>query len=406
MKICIFVHTFPRFPGDTSAPFMSTFAEGLIKVGHDVTVLLPYDTKLGNNSKRPYKIRFYKYIIPDSLHILGYSRTLKGDKDLKLETYFLSPLLFLFGFFALLRLVRKEKFEVISAAWIIPNGFIAALVSKLTGVPFTVTIPGSDIYIGGKNLLFKSLVGFASKNASVVLADSAHYLGQLKKLGFNPRKTEVIRYGVDTQKFQPTKKDKSILKKFKVGQEIPIILAVGRLVAKKGFLYLIRAFPEILKKVPSAKLLIVGDGDQKEELLKEIKKFNIETQVIFAGTINYNELSKYYNLGDVFVMPSIKDEKGNVDASPVAMMEAMACGTPVVATKFSGSADLIKDGETGFLVKDKDSKEIASSVIKILKIGKKGETRKKVRKIAQDNFSNISVAKKYSSVFEFAFSHK
>ena len=75
---------------------------------------------------------------------------------------------------------------------------------------------------------------------------------------------------------------------------------------------------------------------------KLVKEFGIERNVIFAGTISYKELSKYYNLADIFIMPSIKDEKGNIDASPVALMEAMMTGLPVVASRFSGNTDFVK----------------------------------------------------------------
>lgn len=401
MRVCIFSHTFPRFPGDTAAPFMGNLAEALAKKGHKVFTLIPFDPQIKFKVKRPYKLKAYRYIFPDKWHKLGFSRTLQGDKNLKLETYILSPFLFLFGFLSLLNLVKKEKIECISAHWIIPNGFIASLVSKITGVPVTVTIPGSDIYLGGKNIFFRWMVGFAAKNANFVLSDSSSYIGQLNDLGFHPRHTAIIRYGVNAEKFKPTSKDKKIIKKLGLSADQPIIVAVGRLVAKKGFLYLIKAMPDVLKKIKNARLVIVGDGDQKVELVKEAVNLKVKDNVIFAGTISYDELSKYYNLGDICVMPSIKDEQGNIDASPVAMMEAMACGKPVVATKFSGSEDLVINGQTGFLVKEKNEKEISKAITSLLsKLSNDVKKLQKfVRKVAVDNFSTKSIAEKYSEIF-------
>lgn len=398
MKICIFTHTFPRFEGDTAAPFMGELAEAFAATQNEIYVLLPYDQKIDTKLKRPYKLITYRYIFPDSLHRLGFSRTMQGDKKLKIETYFLAPLMFLFGFFALIRIIKKEKIDVVSAHWIIPNGFLIAVVKKITGIPFTVTIPGSDIYLGGKNWLFRSMVGFAASVANTVISDSRHYLSQLTNLGFKPTETVVIRYGVNTEKFESTGKDVNILKKYGLIKDTPTIVAVGRMVEKKGFKYLISAMPKVLSEFPKAKLLMVGDGDQKQELEALAKSLQVENNIIFAGTISYSKLPKYYNLGDVFVMPSVKDERGNIDASPVAMMEAMACGAPVVATGFSGSQDLIKNGETGFLVKEKNSEEIATSIINLLR--KKSSIRTKVRKIAVDNFSTSNVVKKYLAIFE------
>lgn len=405
MRICIFTHTFPRFPGDTTAPFMGNFAEALCKEGHEVTVLLPFDTSFKKRVKIPYKIEIYRYIYPQFLHRLGYSRTLKGDKGLKLEAYFLSPFLFLFGFFALLRLVKDKKVDIISSHWIIPNGFIAALVYKITGVPFTVTIPGSDVYLGGKNKLFRFMTEFAAKEAKVVLADNEVYIQQLRALGIKPKRTFIIPYGVNTEKFKPIKKDKKILNTLGIENGTKIILAVGRLVQKKGFLYLIGAMPMILKIQGKVKLVIVGDGDQKQKLLDEVKRLKIEDGVIFAGSISYNELARYYNIGDIFVMPSIRDEFGNIDASPVAMMEAMACGTPVVATKYALSGNFLEKGKIGFIVKDKDSKDISRAVIVLLKRNGRRD-REEIRLKAIENFSTTSIAQKYTQVLKLAINNK
>lgn len=401
MKICIFTHTFPRFPGDTAAPFMGNLAEALAGLGHRVFVLSPYDARIRQNTKRPYSLVTYRYIFPDSLHRLGYSRTLKGDKSMSLGSYLLSPFLYFFGFLALLRLVRQEKIDVVSSHWIIPNGFIAALVKLLTGVPFTTTIPGSDIYLAGKNILFRLMVAFAAYRASFVLSDNAAYMSELLALGITPRRRKIIVYGADTAKFVPRKKDKKILQKLGLDDKAPVMLAVGRMVAKKGFVYLIEAMPRVLKTIPDAKLVLVGDGDERKKLEKRIRELEIRDSVIFAGTIPYDRLSKYYNFADVFVMPSIRDEEGNIDASPVAMMEAMACGTPIVATSFSGSKDLVIPGKTGFLVREKDAESISNAVIKLLSVGR-SSMQKNVRKMAVENFSTNSIAKKYTEIFTLA----
>lgn len=399
MRICIFTHTFPRFPADTAAPFMGSLAEATAKLGHEVFVLTPYDKKI-KNVKRPYELVSYRYIFPDSLSILGYSRTLKGDRGMSPLAYFLSPFLYFFAFIALFNLVRREKIDIVSSHWIIPNGFLAALVKKITGVPFTTTIPGSDVYLAGKNALFSWMAVFAARGANWVISDSQHYLEQLYELGFRPKRETVIRYGVNTKKFKPTSKNKVILKNLKLRQHTPTVVAVGRLVAKKGFVYLIEAMQEVLQKVPQAKLVLVGDGDERKRLEKRTRELEISDSVVFAGTIPYDQLSKYYNLADVFVMPSIRDESGNIDASPVAMMEAMSCGTPVVATKFSGSSDLIEAGKTGYLVKEKDSKAIARSVVELLALRGRQRTRQEIGSVAQQNFSTEAVARKYIEVFD------
>lgn len=397
MKICILTHTFPRFKGDTSAPFMGELARGFQDLGHQVTVLTPFDRQIKKDY--PFKIVTFKYIFPDSLHRLGYSRTLAGDRKLKFDAFLLSPFFFFFAFLALLKLVKEEKIDIISAHWIIPNGFLAGLVSRLTGIPYTATIPGSDVYLGTKSALFRLMIKFASLNASYVISDSRYYLKELDSLGIHPRREAIIRYGVNTNKFKPQKKDQQLLKRLGIKKEDLIILAVGRLVEKKGFVYLINAMPQVLQEIPQAKAIIVGEGELGEDLKKLVKKLKLDAKVIFAGTISYNDLSKYYNLADIFVVPSIKDETGNIDASPVAMMEAMSTGAAVVATNFSGSADLVSS-KTGFLVKEKRSDEVAKSIIKLANIKDRVSFEKDVRKVALENFSTKIIAKKYLTIFE------
>ena len=399
LRVCIFTHTFPRYPGDTVAPFMGELAEAIARKGQRVFVLTPFDRNLKVKNRRLYKIIPYRYIFADRLHILGYSRTLKGDKTLGAGVYLLAPLMYLFAFMALLKLVRKEKIDVICSHWIIPNGFIAALVAKITKIPFTVTIPGSDIYLGSKNFIFRNMVGVAAKAAGYVISDSYHYLKQLNDLGYYPENKTIIPYGVNSQKFVIASRDYEIMSKLKINSDSLIVLAVGRMVSKKGFVYLVEAMPKVIEKIPEVKLILVGDGGERNLLEKKVKEFGIERNVIFAGTISYKELSKYYNLADIFIMPSIKDEKGNIDASPVALMEAMMTGLPVVASRFSGNTDFVKSGKTGYLVREKDSFGIANSILRFFEKDRYNMTKETVRKIAQESFSVSYSAKKYVSFF-------
>lgn len=378
---------------------METLAESISSLGHKVYVLAPFDKKIATRIKRPFKFITYRYVYPDKLSILGYGRTLSDDKEMGLAAYILSPLLYFFGFFALLKLAKKEKIDIISSHWIIPDGFIAALVAKLTKIPFTTTIPGSDIYMGGKNALFRWMVGFAAKEAKYVLSDSKYFLKRLEALDYHPKKTRVIRYGVNTKNFKPGRKDKGLLAKYGLTGSTPVILATGRLVSKKGFIYLINVLPSVLSRIPEAKLVIVGDGDQRKNLEDRTKTLEVEKKVIFAGMIPFNQLQKYYNIADVLVAPSIQDDKGNIDASPVSMMEAMACGVPIVGTKFSGG-NLIIEGKTGYLVDPKNTREIGEAIIKILSRKDKRDFKINVRQIVQNEFSGKKVAKIYEEVFK------
>src|SRR3989344_1288759 len=167
MKVCVLTHTFPRFKGDPVAPFMDDFCEGLVGAGNEVVVVAPFDSQYKLSDYQNYQIKLFRYIYPDAYHLLGYSRTLEGDQKLRWFVYLLTPFMFLFEFLALLNLVKREKVDIISAHWIVPNGFIAALVSYLTQVPVVITVPGSDMYLAKKNILVRVMAKFAVNKASI-----------------------------------------------------------------------------------------------------------------------------------------------------------------------------------------------------------------------------------------------
>lgn len=401
MKICLLTHTFPRYKADTVAAFMHPFVLSLKKKGNEVVVLTPFNVNL-RPSEFPYRIITYKYFWPDRLHLLGYSQTLKGGTNFKSYTFILAPFLFLFGFLALLKLLKKERFDIISAHWILPNGFIAFLASKITGVAYTISLPGSDVYVANKNPIFAFLARTAAYDSSAIVADSPIYLKELSKTGIKINKSHVIPYPVDISKLKTGNLAKiKLRKKLGIEKDTSIILTVGRLIHKKGFNYLLEALLQILKKQRRIILLIVGDGDLRTNWERLARKLEIENIVKFVGNVEREEIPSYYSLADIFVMPSIKDKEGNIDDRPVALLEAIATGLPVVATNFSGNALSVKNGINGFLVPQKNPNAIANSILKIITSKNLMDIMgKKSRVLAKEQFSLDVVGTKYIVLFK------
>ncbi len=401
MKICVLTHTFPRFKDDTVAPFMEGLAQGIALNNNQVFVLVPYDPRFKNKSKS-FKIITYKYIYPSYLHKLGFSNTLNNDMTFKPIVYLLGPLMLFFGIIALFKLVKKEKIDLINPHWILPNGFIGAVVSQLTRVPLVSTLPGSDVYLAFKNKLFFYMTRFATKTSVFITSNSPQLLLDLSKIEQIDQKSKAIIYGVDSRKFKPSKDNLSrIRKKLMIQSKNLVVLSVARLVAKKGIQYLIKASVRILKDNPNVVFLIIGDGAQKVELMDLADKLGVVNSFHFLGAIDYKNLKDYYNVSDIFILPSIRDKEGNLDDQSVSVIEAMACGKPVITTNFPGYHIVVKNGVNGFLTKEKNSRDIEKSLEKVI-ADKRLRLRmgKRSRKIVLEKFTWEKIGKEYSKLFK------
>ncbi|MCB0024190.1 MAG: hypothetical protein KDD91_14245, partial [Caldilinea sp.] len=130
MHIGVLTHNYPRFPGDFSGTFVEALCEELAVQEQRVTVYAPYDPAYNRPLRAPVDLQLYRYAWPDSLHKLGYMRTMQSDLALRLEAYALSPALFARGIQATMAGARRSRPDVIHAHWLLPNGFIAAVVSR------------------------------------------------------------------------------------------------------------------------------------------------------------------------------------------------------------------------------------------------------------------------------------
>lgn len=398
MKICVITQTFPRDDHDATAAFMKEFCDGLSQNGHKVFLLTPFDQKF-NREKDPFEIITYRYIWPDKLHLLGYSRSMEADQALRMRSFILIPFMVLFGTIALIKIIRQEGIDIINAHWIVPNGFMAMIASLVTRVPYTVTLPGTDAYLAFRYKIIGQIVKLIAKNSSVIFSNSSFHLKRIINLGVKPKLKLVIAYPIDTKKFKPMKLSLDDIKeKYDITKNDIIILAVGRMVYKKGYDYLIRALKLLKKK--QIKLLLAGEGDLKDEWIRLTKNLKLENKVIFIGNIRRDIIVKYYNMADICVAPSIVDKLGNVDGGPVTNFEAMACGTPQIVTNVLGIADVLKNGVNGFIIPQKNIKALANAIDKLSNSQTLRQNMGKANVLLiRSNFSTKAVGRIYSEYF-------
>ena len=174
-----------------------------------------------------------------------------------------------------------------------------------------------------------------------------------------------IAPGIDTDHFAPV--DSTDLKRSLGLSEKKIIVSVGRLVHRKGQDVLIAAMPEILREIPDAHLLLIGEGPYRQYLETRVKKLQLDSHVSFIGRISYRDLPRYICLGEVFAMPARSRLAGlEVEGLGIVYLEASACGLPVIAGNSGGAPDAVQEGVTGFVVDGRDAQTVAQSISELL----------------------------------------
>ena len=202
--------------------------------------------------------------------------------------------------------------------------------------------------------------------------DHLTYLGEFTRQAISKalsRKsaTEMVKIapGIDTAHFIP--QPDAMQKRKELGlQDKKMIISVGRLVHRKGQDNLIQAMPAVLKKIPSAHLLLVGEGPYRKHLEKLVTKSSLEQNVTFAGRIMYDKLPSYLSAADLFAMPSRSRFFGlEVEGLGIVYLEASACGIPVVAGNSGGAPDAVLEGVTGLCVDGTNIEQITAAIVEI-----------------------------------------
>lgn len=367
MRIAVLAHSFPRFRGDTHGTFVKSLCESLAGLGHEIFMLIPFDPEIREDPHTPLHIRSFRYICPDHWHRLGYSRTLKGDVAMRLGAVLQSPLYFHFAQRALLRLVREEKIDYVHAHWHLPNGWIAWQVKKTTGVPFGVTLHGSDVFMAERNRLFQTMARSALHGASHVTSCSADLQQRLLAIGGGPNeKVLLVPNGTELDPDAAADADGGLLARLPIAEDEPVVAAVGRMVYKKGFRYLLEAIPQVLAAHPKTRFVLGGDGDLLPELKNQAQQLGLGDRLLFPGLLSHPEVLEMVSRADLFVMPSVRDDRGNVDGLPIVVLEAMAAGTPVVASDLAGMPLAVDHGQTGLLVPEKNPQALAGALVELL----------------------------------------
>ncbi len=395
----MFTSTFPRWLDDTLPPFIFLLAKHLTD-RFDVSVLTPMFTGARKFEEIDgMKINRYRYFLRKHEKLAGSTGMLSALKNNRLM-YFVVPFFLVFSYIALRKAIREIRPDMIHAHWILPQGLIARLAAKPGGVPFVVTTWGGDMFIFKKpgwvsTALKKSYRGILNAAAASTSVNTV-FVREMRSVAKDGQKVYYIPNGVDTRQFSPEKADPRIRGKY--GFEGPFLLFVGRLTHKKGVDILLSAMPRIVAAFPKTCLLIVGTGVLESSLKGRTRELRLEGSIIFAGALPNEKLPSFYATADVFIAPSVTTGDGDREGLPTVLLEAMASGVPVVASRIDGAEGVIDDGCNGMIVEQGNPEQLAETVISILARDGKNAMGRCARASAVERFDWRVVAGKYAEL--------
>lgn len=293
---------------------------------------------------------------------------------------------------------RRDRPDVVHAFFTVPAGLAAAGIRRMFGIPFVVSLRGSDVpgHSPG-NTLMRRLRGLAAavwRRADAVVALSAGLLATARETA--PLVDALyIHNGVDVQAFAPPADGRA-------GRQGDLrLVCVARLERLKGIHVLLPVLARLSAGSPPFRLRIVGDGPEREALTRQVRELGLDSRVEFAGAVAPDRMAAEYAAADVLVHPTLAEAFGQV------LTEAMACGLPVLATRVGGIPEVVEDGVNGWLIPAADAEALAARLDAVLRL-----PREDLRKIGAVNrsavisrFSWESVAAQYEDLYRKVVAH-
>ena len=364
MRVLMLTSSYPKFPGDVTAPFIESIAVSVAARGHQVDVVLPHHPELRRGSDEGVRFFPYEYAPSDAWSLWGYAQSLQADVRVRKGMYLLAPLVALALRSRLSERLLAERYDVVHAHWVVPNAALVTDIVRGHRAALVVSLHGSDVFVAERLRLARILAQRAFAAAGAVTACSGDLQRRALLLGASPKRTRVVPYGVDVAAFAPDPDPDhgaSIRARLGVAQDTFLILGFGRLVEKKGFRYLIEA----AALTDGARVVIAGEGDLRAEL--EALARDTRAPVTFCGALPREAMAAAIAAADVAVVPSVVDRAGNVDGLPNALLEALAAGRPIVASRVAGIPDVIEHDRNGLLVPEKDPAALAEALRRLVR---------------------------------------
>jgi glycosyltransferase involved in cell wall biosynthesis len=244
---------------------------------------------------------------------------------------------------------QSQDFDIIDAHYFYPDGVAATILGRILHKPVVITARGSDVNVIPQHLLPKKMIQWAANHAAGLITVSLALKSRLISLGVNEGKITVLRNGVDLEIFKPTARDET---RRSLGVSGPLLLSVGNLVSAKGHDLAIDA----LGQLEGMHLVIIGSGPEKRSLQSQAQHLGVTRRVTFLDNVSQSELCRYYSAADMLILASSSEGWPNV------LLEAMACGTPVIATNVGGTPEVVVSTDAGLLIFKRTTNDLVGAV--------------------------------------------
>jgi glycosyltransferase involved in cell wall biosynthesis len=388
----------------TSFPLNASIAVGihifekcrhLIKKGVKVHVIAPHQA--GSKTKDivdGIRVDRFRYFFPVKWQRVAYGSGIPTNLMNSWLARIQLPFFLLAFLFAAVKKVKRV--DIIHCHWSIA-GLVGVIVGKLFNKKIVMMVHGAELFVMGNHPILR----FVLKHVDLCICNST--FTEKKILEICPVKEHVvISPGVDIHRFYPQKNVPNLRNRLNISPTEIFVLTIGKFIPRKGIEYLIDAFNIIVhkKKIDTIKLRIGGRGPLKPKYENMINQYSLSNFIGFLEYINDEQIPSYYTETDIFVLPSIVDERGDTEGLGVVFLEANACQTAVIGSRVGGIKDVIHDGVNGYYVEQKNAADLADKIIKLAhdpnlreKMGKNG------RKIVEQRFNWDMITAKLVDIY-------
>ena len=384
MKILLVSTVYPNPDKPTFGVFVHEQAKQLTKLGMDVRVICPISItpprrllKLKKGILSEWKSWILSiWNTPKESTLEGikvfYPRWVLSTKILEAPTCFFSKKRFLH------RIWRDWSWDVVHAHFLTPNGILGKQIAKQygIGIPLVISCLGDDLFLYAKRKTICNSVKSALDSSGAIICKSQQLLEEVMKYGVDPERVHVIYNGCNLVEFKTSNID-----------QLDEILFIGHFIERKCVGYLIEAFRNLKNK--KVKLRLVGDGELLPQIKKTVYDYALQDRVIFEGTVPHSLLPDYINRAKLLCLPS------RSEGTPNVVMEALACGTPVVASKVGGVPGIVPSF-CGVLVPPQDVISLQQALDEALK---RDWDYQAIRTHAEQNLSSEAQCKKIVEIY-------